>query len=226
MSEISKYEAYKKKLDGICNENDLVFRFVNNTYPITLTIRPVSGLGEQMSLLESAEDDYISPDACIVFSFVDGAVFYKTYGRFPISETLFNKIKNLFKNMHTCWLQYFFRSAIQNGALKSGAMPVIDEAEAEDTEPAPEEVPEDSEDPDGMTFDEDLIKEATAIVRAENKATTSLLQRRLNLGFARASRLMDELERVGVIGTYNGSGPREVLPFDVPDDEEGGELDG
>ena len=37
MSEISKYEAYKKKLDGICNENDLVFRFVNNTYPITLT---------------------------------------------------------------------------------------------------------------------------------------------------------------------------------------------
>lgn len=226
MSEISKYEAYKKKLDGICNENDLVFRFVNNTYPITLTIRPVSGLGEQMSLLESAEDDYISPDACIVFSFVDGAVFYKTYGRFPISETLFNKIKNLFKNMHTCWLQYFFRSAIQNGALKSGAMPVIDEAEAEDTEPAPEEVPEDSEDPDGMTFDEYLIKEATAIVRAENKATTSLLQRRLNLGFARASRLMDELERVGVIGTYNGSGPREVLPFDVPDDEEGGELNG
>lgn len=61
MSEISKYEAYKKKLDGICNENNLVFRFVNNTYPITLTIRPVSGLGEQMSLLESAEDDYISP---------------------------------------------------------------------------------------------------------------------------------------------------------------------
>ena len=226
MSEISKYEGYKKKLQGICDENNLTFRFINNRYPITLTIRPVTGLGEQMSLLESAEDDYISPDACIVFSFVDGAVFYKTYGRFPISETLFNKIKNLFKNMHTCWLQYFFRSAIQNGALKSGAMPVIDEAEAEDTEPAPEEVPEDSEDPDGMTFDEYLIKEATAIVRAENKATTSLLQRRLNLGFARASRLMDELERVGVIGTYNGSGPREVLPFDVPDDEEGGELDG
>lgn len=226
MSEISKYEAYKKKLDGICNENDLVFRFVNNTYPITLTIRPVSGLGEQMSLLESAEDDYISPDACIVFSFVDGAVFYKTYGRFPISETLFNKIKNLFKNMHTCWLQYFFRSAIQNGALKSGAMPVIDEAEAEDAEPVPEEVPEDSEDPDGMTFDEYLIKEATALVRAENKATTALLQRRLNLGFAKAGRLMDELERIGVIGSYNGSGPREVLPFDIPDDEEGGELDG
>lgn len=226
MSEISKYEAYKKKLDGICNENNLVFRFVNNTYPITLTIRPVSGLGEQMSLLESAEDDYISPDACIVFSFVDGAVFYKTYGRFPISETLFNKIKNLFKNMHTYWLQYFFRSAIQTGALKSGAMPVIDESEAEDTEPVPEEDAEDDEDPDSMTFDEYLIKEATAIVRAENKATTSLLQRRLNIGFAKAGRLMDELERIGVIGSYNGAVPREVLPFDVPDDEEGGELNG
>ena len=222
MSEISKYEGYKKKLQGICDENNLTFRFINNHYPITLTIRPVTGLGEQMSLLESAEDDYISPDACIVFSFVDGAVFYKTYGRFPISETLFNKIKNLFKNMHTCWLQYFFRSAIQNGALKSGAMPVIDEAEAKDIEPAPEEVPGDDETPDRIiTPDEYLIKEATALVRAENKATTALLQRRLKIGYSRATRLMEELERIGVVGPYNGPDSREVLPSDLPDDEEG-----
>ena len=37
MSEISKYEAYKKKLQGVCDENDLVFRFRCDRYPITLT---------------------------------------------------------------------------------------------------------------------------------------------------------------------------------------------
>ena len=42
MSEISQYESYKKKLQGVCDENDLVFRFVRTEYPITLTISPAS----------------------------------------------------------------------------------------------------------------------------------------------------------------------------------------
>ena len=56
MSEISKYEAYKKKLQGVCDENDLVFRFRCDRYPITLTIKPVTDLEEQLSLLENVED--------------------------------------------------------------------------------------------------------------------------------------------------------------------------
>lgn len=50
-----------------------------------------------------------------------------------------------------------------------------------------------------------------------------MLQRRFNIGYAKAARLMDELERIGVIGAYNGAAPREVLPFVVAK-EEGGEL--
>ena len=62
MSELSKYEAYQKKLQGICDENNLVFRFRKDKYPITLTIRPVMGLEGQMSMLESVEENgYISP---------------------------------------------------------------------------------------------------------------------------------------------------------------------
>lgn len=217
MSEISKFEAYKKKLDGICNENDLVFRFIHNRYPITLTIRPVSGINEQLSMLETADDDCISPDASIVFSFMDGAVFYKTYGRFPISETLFNKIKNLFKNMHNCWMQYFFRNIIQNGALKSDAMPVIDETEAEDSELDYNGAPDDDENSDTISLGEHLIKEATSLVHAENKATIALLQRRLNIGYSRAGQLMEELESRGVVGPCRGGQPREVLPTDAPD---------
>ena len=71
--------------------------------------------------------------------------------------------------------------------------------------------------------DEEEISEAIAIVRAENKATTGLLQRRMNIGYAKAARLIDALEEMGVVGPYSGSEPREVLPCDLPDEPDGGD---
>ena len=68
MSEISKYEAQKKRLDGICEENNLVAIFRHDRYPMTLTIKPLTGLDEQMTMLENVEDNgYTSPDASLVF---------------------------------------------------------------------------------------------------------------------------------------------------------------
>lgn len=63
------------------------------------------------------------------------------------------------------------------------------------------------------------LRQAILIVRAENKASTALLQRRMNVSASRASRLIDELEARGIVGPFNGAQPREVLPFDLPDDE-------
>lgn len=63
-----------------------------------------------------------------------------------------------------------------------------------------------------------LMERAEAVVREAGKASTSLLQRRLHIGFPRAARLIDELEEMGVIGPAVGSGKeREVL--DRPDVE-------
>ncbi len=68
-----------------------------------------------------------------------------------------------------------------------------------------------------------LIEKAIGVVKAAGKASASLLQRRLKVGFPRAARLMDELEDMGIIGPSVGSGKdREVL---VDEDEESETLD-
>ena len=67
--------------------------------------------------------------------------------------------------------------------------------------------------------DEDpLLSEAIALVAQMGTASTSMLQRRLRLGYTRAGRLIDMLERRGVISGYEGSKPRQVLitEGDVP----------
>lgn len=56
-----------------------------------------------------------------------------------------------------------------------------------------------------------LYAEAEALVKKEGKASTSLLQRRLRVGYGRAAQLLEMLEDSGVIGPANGSSPRQVL---------------
>lgn len=226
MSEISMYEAQKKKLQGLCDEHDLIYRFVKDRYPITLTIKPMQGIDAQISMLENVEEvGYRSPDASMTWIFEDGVLETKvTGGTFTISKTLRGKIENVLIKMITYWQQYFFRDVLEKGALRSGLMPVIDEDEADDTCEEPED-DEDMQDEDGpeVDLDDPDIQQAITIVRAENKATVGLLQRRMSVGYAKAARLLDALEELGVVGPYVGAESREVLPTDEPDDEEGGE---
>ncbi|HSC02226.1 MAG TPA: DNA translocase FtsK [Solirubrobacteraceae bacterium] len=76
-----------------------------------------------------------------------------------------------------------------------------------------------SEDSPEFSPDEDpLLEEAIALVAQMGTASTSMLQRRLRLGYTRAGRLIDMLERRGIISGYEGSKPRQVLigEADVP----------
>ncbi|MFW5772226.1 MAG: DNA translocase FtsK, partial [Phototrophicaceae bacterium] len=68
-----------------------------------------------------------------------------------------------------------------------------------------------SRDNDG--HEDELYDEAVELVRRLNKASVSLLQRRLRIGYTRAARLIDIMEAEGVVGPpVEGSKPREVLP--------------
>lgn len=100
LSESARFAVYREKLKGICEANNLSYVFIKNAYPIKLVIRPLGGVGEQMSMLEEAsEDNYISPGASILFTVKDGNLTYRMSKTFTISDTLFNKIKNIFKNI-------------------------------------------------------------------------------------------------------------------------------
>ena len=70
--------------------------------------------------------------------------------------------------------------------------------------------------------DESLIEKAVVIVRQSQRASASLLQRRLRIGYPRAARLLDQLEEMGVVGPSQGGGKeRDVLVSPLDEDELG-----
>jgi S-DNA-T family DNA segregation ATPase FtsK/SpoIIIE len=79
---------------------------------------------------------------------------------------------------------------------------LLEEVEPETPEGAPDEF-----DPD----EDSLLTDAIRLVAEMQTASTSMLQRRLRLGYTRAGRMIDMLERRGVISGYEGSKPRQVL---------------
>ncbi len=82
------------------------------------------------------------------------------------------------------------------------------EAPAEEAPPWEKLLTEPDEDED-----DGLIEQAISIVRSTQRASASLLQRRLRIGYPRAARLLDQLEEMGIVGPSQGGGKeREVLP--------------
>ena len=56
-----------------------------------------------------------------------------------------------------------------------------------------------------------LYEQAVAVVAREGKASTSFIQRHLNIGYNRAAKLIEQMEKEGVVGPANHVGKREVL---------------
>jgi S-DNA-T family DNA segregation ATPase FtsK/SpoIIIE len=86
---------------------------------------------------------------------------------------------------------------------------------------------EEPTDEDGAVFDAtgmggdgggDLFSQAVAIVKRDRKASTSYIQRRLQIGYNRAASLMERMELEGIVGQANHAGKREILV----EEEEGG----
>jgi len=59
--------------------------------------------------------------------------------------------------------------------------------------------------------DEELVEKCLEVMQQEKKASTSLFQRRLRLGYTRAARILDILEARGYVGPGDGAKPRQIL---------------
>lgn len=248
--ERTKLDALENKLGNICDENVLTYRLTRDRYPLSLTIRPNDSPDGQLTMLEVADvadTGFISPDASIVFMFIDGSLKIRTSETFNISEALFSKLKNIFIKWHTLWQQHFFREVVTQNLLALNAWPSInykvendgnkskedgdiENGGSENDEPDLENDDDDFDDDDDDGSDDDggesesettitslaeeaaLVEDAIKIVREAGTATVSLLQKKLCIGYAKASRLMEALEARGVVGPFNGASPREVLP--------------
>lgn len=99
-----------------------------------------------------------------------------------------------------------------------------DTEEDSDAETNPELAEEKKDMFESFTGDEDddeLLEEAIRVAQEAKKASASLLQRRLKVGYARAARLLDMMEARGIIGKGDGAKPREVFLEPLPDAESG-----
>lgn len=76
----------------------------------------------------------------------------------------------------------------------------------------------------GGNNEDELFEEAVKLVREAKKASASLLQRRLSVGYARAARLIDIMEQKGIVGPGEGAKPREVYGIDS-DSASAGDVD-
>jgi len=76
----------------------------------------------------------------------------------------------------------------------------------------------------GQDADDDMWRDAVRVVIDNHKASTSLLQRRLRIGYGRAARLIETMEEQGIVGAADGSRPREVLVSSLDDVFGGGKA--
>jgi DNA segregation ATPase FtsK/SpoIIIE-like protein len=67
---------------------------------------------------------------------------------------------------------------------------------------------------------DDLYEEAVKIIKQYDRASASLIQRRLMIGYARAARILDQLEKNGVVGPAKGVKPRKILIDKKPEKKE------
>jgi len=148
---------------------------------------------DSRTILDGKGADTLIGRGDMLFSPPGTSRLVRAQGAFVSDEEVIRIVESLKKNNGLPQYDHSVQEQIDRAAA---------EAEAEETEDT-----EDNADLD----DEALLKKALEVLRSTKRASTSMIQRRLRIGYNRAARLVDLMEERGIVGPENGSSPREIL---------------
>ncbi|MBQ5911033.1 MAG: DNA translocase FtsK [Clostridia bacterium] len=153
----------------------------------------VSSQIDSRTILDNAGAEKLLGRGDMLFSPVGSTKPSRIQGCF-VSDEEVEKVTDFVKGRHTTEYDESIMEDIENRVLasnkdKAGAATMSDD--------------DGDEDP--------MLQAAIEFVVESGQASTSMLQRKLKLGYARAARIMDNMADIGIIGPYNGAKPREVL---------------
>jgi len=112
-----------------------------------------------------------------------------------VSDTEVEAVANYVKSNFTTDYDQQVMEEIERKAAQTGNKPA-----ASDPEPSNDELSGD-----------EMLPAAVDVILETGQASVSMLQRRLKLGYARAARIVDEMEEKGIVGPFQGSKPRAIL---------------
>jgi S-DNA-T family DNA segregation ATPase FtsK/SpoIIIE len=111
-----------------------------------------------------------------------------------------------------CWVTDSEREAVVDFVKRGGetqySEEVMDEIERAALEKAGKQAEQET---GGMADYDEMLPQAAELILEAKKASTTMLQTRLKLGYARAARIIDQLEQIGFLGPFEGSKPRAIL---------------
>jgi hypothetical protein len=128
MSERKNYLKFVDKLDDLSKENELSVQFYADEYPLRMTIRPYTGVGSQMSLLENMEIRGTAPNAVITMKYDTEGVDINVSDRFTITEALLSSYAKAFKSLCQAWFALLYAQIHSDGKVKKEELTVIDNA--------------------------------------------------------------------------------------------------
>lgn len=151
----------------------------------------VSSQVDSRTILDGAGAEKLLGMGDMLFMPVGAAKPLRIQGTFVKDEEI-TRVLDFIKQSATVQYDEAMIEAMEKHAIQDGKKGSASEDEAED-----------GSDP--------MLKQCVEVVIDAGQASTSLLQRRCKLGYARAARIMDEMEQKGIIGPYEGAKPRSVL---------------
>ena len=179
---------------------DVVTGLIKANFPARISFA-VSTQVDSRVILDAPGAEQLLGRGDMLFMPPDAAKLVRVQGSY-VSEGELSRLVNYWKGLN---------SSLATGDLQGAPDSLLVQ------KPLWQEIAEEEDEDDG----DPLLDEAIAVVRAQNRASVSLLQRKLRIGYARAARLMDLLEEQGIVGPPEGPNhSRPVLAFDEEEEPE------